>query len=131
MRPSGAGDMIDISHFRLHERIYESETSIIFRSQRLADAQPVVVKLLKHDYVPPELAAWLRREYEITRNFQHTGIIKAYELLSEQHRWAIILEDFGGDSLHQLQLAVSCPCPISWIWRSRLPMRLGMSISSG
>ncbi len=53
--------------------------------------------MLKQDY-PTELTRY-KQEYEITRNLNLDGVVKAYDLSSYQNTLVMILEYFGGESL--------------------------------
>ena len=69
--------------------------------------RPVILKTLNYAYPPPEKIAWFKREYDLTRSLSETmeGVAKAYHLHTDQNRWVMALEDFGGASLAQLELA--------------------------
>lgn len=95
--------MRNISGYQITEQLYESENSVVYRAYRESDNEPVILKLLKEAYPSPELIAWFTREYEVTRNLNIPGIIKAYALETEQHNWIMVLED-GGESLRRLEL---------------------------
>ncbi len=94
--------MLTISGYQITEQLYESANSLIYHGQRQADSQPVVLKMLKQAYPPPEKIAWFKREYEITKSLDLTGVVEAYSLESDRNRWVMVLEDFGGESLKQL-----------------------------
>uniref|UniRef100_A0A7C3ZLG2 GAF domain-containing protein n=1 Tax=Planktothricoides sp. SpSt-374 TaxID=2282167 RepID=A0A7C3ZLG2_9CYAN len=91
-----------IPGYQINEQIYESTNSLIYRGKRLDPEQAVIVKMLKQAYPPPEKIAWFKREYEMTRSLSPLGVVEAYSFYSDRDRWAIILEDFGGESLKQL-----------------------------
>ena len=67
--------------------------------------RPMVLKVLNNLYPSPERIATFKLEYEILRDLNLPGVIKAYELKKEQQHWFIALEDFGGESLANLRLA--------------------------
>ncbi|HXV97932.1 MAG TPA: protein kinase, partial [Anaerolineae bacterium] len=101
------------SGYRVNEAIYESRNSLIFRGHKQADNQPVILKMLKQAYPTPEKIAWFKREYERTKNLNPSpdakqalrGVVEAYSLETDQQRWVMALEDFGGESLVRLGLA--------------------------
>ncbi len=95
--------MSTISGYEVLEKLYESTNSLVYRGRRIVDSQPVILKMLKQAYPPPEKIAWFKREYEITKNLQLTGVPNAYSLENDQNCWVIVLEDFGGESLEQMQ----------------------------
>ena len=103
-----------IPGYHVNEGLYESSNSLIQRGRREEDNQPVILKILKQTYPPPEKIAWFKREYEIIRSLNPStssatatlpGVIQAYSLENYQNRWVMILEDFGGESLTRLGLA--------------------------
>ncbi|MEG5016492.1 MULTISPECIES: AAA family ATPase [unclassified Microcoleus] len=94
--------MIEINGYQILTQIYESTNSTIYRGIRQQDNQAVILKFLKEDYPTPSELVRYKQEYEITRNLNIDGVIKAYELKPYQMTLCIILEDFGASSLKQL-----------------------------
>ncbi|MEG4534835.1 AAA family ATPase [Microcoleus sp. D2_18a_D3] len=94
--------MIEINGYQILTQIYESTNSTIYRGIRQQDNQAVILKFLKEDYPTPSELVRYKQEYEITRNLNLDGVIKAYELKPYQRTLCIILEDFGASSLKQL-----------------------------
>ncbi len=80
-------------------QIHDTPASQVLRAKRDADAAPVILKILKPAYPSAERLAWFKQEYERLRSLAAPGIVQAHDLLCEQHTWAIVLEDIGGDSL--------------------------------
>ncbi|MFB2919716.1 ATP-binding protein [Aerosakkonema funiforme] len=97
--------MINFPNYKNTEKIHESDNSIIYRGQRKLDNKTIIFKILKETYPSPEKLAQFKREYEITRNLNLPGVVKAYSLESHENHWVMLLEDFGGKSLAQLKLA--------------------------
>ncbi|MBD1922696.1 AAA family ATPase [Microcoleus sp. FACHB-831] len=94
--------MIKIPGYQILTQIYESINSKIYRAIREQDNRAVILKVLKEDYPTPNKLTQYKQEYEITRNFNLAGVIKAFALLPYQKTLVIILEDFGASSLQQL-----------------------------
>ncbi|MFB8796507.1 MAG: AAA family ATPase [Microcoleus sp.] len=94
--------MIEINGYQTIAQIYESNNSIVYRGIRQQDNLPIILKMLKQDYPTPAQLTHYRQEYEITRNLNLEGVIKAYSLEEYQRTLVIILEDFGGNSLKRL-----------------------------
>ncbi|MEG4235167.1 AAA family ATPase [Microcoleus sp. Pol11C3] len=94
--------MIKINGYQILTQIYESTNSTVYRGIRQQDNQAVILKFLKEDYPTPSELVRYKQEYEITRNLNLDGVIKAYELKPYQRTLCIILEDFGASSLKQL-----------------------------
>lgn len=83
--------------------IYEATTTVIYRAYSKVNGHSVVIKLLKAEYPTVKEIAQIKHEYEIIQNLNITGVIKAHELISYDNGYsnglALILEDFGGESL--------------------------------
>ena len=99
--------MSHISGYRIHETIYESPSTLVYRGQRERDGWAVVIKELRKEYPSPEARLRYRQEYEIARALNLYGVITAYSLEASQHTLAIVFEDFGGQSL-QHSLRTQC-----------------------
>jgi serine/threonine protein kinase len=82
--------------------IYESANSLVYRGVREGDDEAVILKVLKEDYPTPEELRRYKQEYDISRNLNFSGVIKAYNLEPYQRTLAIVLEDFGASSLNLL-----------------------------
>jgi len=94
--------MRHIAGYQIHEQIYESLSSLVYRGRRERDGQTVILKVLKEDYPSPEERLRYRQEYEMTRSLKLDGVIKAYSLEKYHNTLVMALEDFGGQSLQRL-----------------------------
>ncbi|MEH2296427.1 trifunctional serine/threonine-protein kinase/ATP-binding protein/sensor histidine kinase [Nostoc sp.] len=97
--------MLTLSGYKIIDQIYDSSNSLIYRGYREADEQPVILKTLRDAYPSPERIACYQREYDIIHNLHLAGVVQVYALETHQQRPVLVLEDFGGSSLAQLQLA--------------------------
>ncbi|MDM8515429.1 AAA family ATPase [Desulfobacterales bacterium HSG16] len=96
--------MITLQGFEIKELLYESNRSSIYRGMRKKDLKPVIIKLLNKEYPSSRKIANFRREYEMTQNICEEGIIKVYSLEKYMNSLAMIMEDFGGESLKSLKI---------------------------
>ncbi|MGB7443741.1 MAG: ATP-binding sensor histidine kinase [Coleofasciculaceae cyanobacterium] len=94
--------MITLPGYQVLSQIYESANSLVYRAIREEDNQAVILKVLKEDYPTPSELTRYKQEYEITRNLNLEGVVKAYGLEPYQRTLVIILEDFGASSLKLL-----------------------------
>ncbi len=95
--------MRTISGYHILERIYDGSGSVVYRAQSDSDETTVIVKVLNKPYPTREEIVRYRREFQITRSLQDLpGIIKVYDLKEHQNTLALILEDFGADSLDRI-----------------------------
>lgn len=105
--------MHSVFGYQITELLYESKNSLVYRGLRPVDHKSVVLKLLRDEQPSPETIAWFKREFERTRKLYSApgmekggnGIIEAYALETFDHRWVMVLEDFGGESLNRLRYA--------------------------
>ena len=97
--------MITIPGYQFLTQIYESANSLVYRGIQESGNQPVILKVLKEDYPTPSELTRYKQEYEITRNLNIDGVVKAYGLEPIERTLAIILEDFGATSLNLLKEA--------------------------
>ena len=103
LTPGNLLNMLTLTGYSITEPLHESANSFIYRAIREKDNQPVVLKLLKQEYPPPEKIAWFKRESETTQALTDlAGVINVYGLENDQNRWYLVLEDFSGHSLDRL-----------------------------
>jgi serine/threonine protein kinase len=72
--------MITIPGYQILAQIYESANSLVYRGKREQDNQCVILKVLKEDYPTPQELTRYKQEYEITRNLNTDGVVKAEKL---------------------------------------------------
>ena len=94
--------MTAILGYEILEKLYESDGSLVYRGKRSPDKKLVILKILKQEYPNLEAIARFKQEYEILRNLNLPGVVKAYSLERYQNSLAIIFEDFGAKSLQVL-----------------------------
>ena len=92
-------EMISLPGYQILEQISESASSAIYRGIRGRDDRPVILKVLKAEYPTPLELERYQQEYEILRTLDIEGVIKVYGLECDRRSIALILEDFGGQSL--------------------------------
>ncbi|MGA7936455.1 MAG: AAA family ATPase [Kovacikia sp.] len=93
--------MISVPDYQVFEKLYESDRSLVYRAQRVSDQTSVVLKVLRQEYPSPAAIARFQTEYDILQSLDLEGVVKAYSLESHHQSPAIVLEDFGGESLHR------------------------------
>src|SRR5919202_6862851 len=93
---------IALPGYQILSQISKSANSLVYRGIREEDNKIVILKVLKQEYPTPQELTRYKQEYEITRNLNLDGVVKAYSLEPYQRTLVIILEDFGASSLRQL-----------------------------
>ncbi|MCE2672880.1 MAG: AAA family ATPase, partial [Microcystis sp. 53598_E5] len=91
--------MIVLNGYDILAQIYESVNSEVYRAIRIADNQPVMLKILKQEYPTAQELTHYKQEYKTICGLNFEGAIKAYGLETYRRTPVIILEDFGGISL--------------------------------
>ena len=94
--------MITVPGYQIFAQIYETANSLVYRGIREQDNQAVIFEVLKEDHPMPSELTRYKQEYEITRNLNLEGVVKAYTLETYQKTLVIIFEDLGGSFLAQL-----------------------------
>ncbi|QDZ38737.1 AAA family ATPase [Euhalothece natronophila Z-M001] len=98
-----------LSGYTIQETIAQRTHTIIFRGIRETDQQPVIIKRLKADNPDLKQIQRLQHEYEVTKNLDDEGVVKSYSLEPDGNSLALILEDFGGQSLSEYLLGYELP----------------------
>src|SRR5919202_2026961 len=93
---------IALPGYQILTQISKSANSLVYRGIREEDNKIVILKVLKQEYPTPQELTRYKQEYEITRNLNLDGVVKAYSLEPYQRTLVIILEDFGASSLKRL-----------------------------
>ena len=88
--------------YQIGTSISDGFNTSVYRGMRESDEQPVIIKILKAEFPTLEQITRLKNEYKITQHLQVESIVRAYSLETYQNRLALILEDFGGNSLSQI-----------------------------
>ena len=101
-----------LEKYEVGEQIFASVNSTVYRGRRLADGQPVILKLLNLDYPSPKQLASYRQEYEILRRLKHEGVVRVFALEEIEHRPVLVLEDFGGIPLHRWYAKARSQSPV-------------------
>ncbi|MBW4495515.1 MAG: AAA family ATPase [Oscillatoria princeps RMCB-10] len=98
--------MLALSGYKIAEEIQRGVGTVIYRGIRERDGKPVIVKVLQSEYPTLEEITRLRQEYNIAHPLDCPGIVKAYSLEKYRNGFALILEDFGGQSLKQAMAGI-------------------------
>ncbi|MBD1884973.1 ATP-binding sensor histidine kinase [Microcoleus vaginatus] len=91
--------MFFIAGYEYLEKLHDSLITLVYRARRIRDGQPVVIKILKKAYPSSQDIYVFKHQYELMKDLDSEGIIKAYSLEKSNNYIAIVLEDFGANSL--------------------------------
>ncbi len=93
--------MID-NKYQFVSQLYNSPNTTIHRAIQKQDHKSVILKKLNKEHPSPLEIALFHREYKITKDFNLSGVIKAYDFIENNNSYLFVLEDFGGISLNHL-----------------------------
>ena len=96
--------MVSISGYQIKEQLYNGSRTLVYRAIREGDRKPVVIKLLKNPFPDFNELLQFRNQYTIAKNLDIPGIVIFYSLEPYQNSYALVMEDFGGISLHEYML---------------------------
>jgi len=91
--------MPNLSAYKLGERLHEGRRFDVVRATA-PDGKSVVLKVLRELHPSTERIARFRHEFDTLTNLDSPHIVAGYELVTDQRRWALVQEDFGGSALH-------------------------------
>ncbi|HEX9005804.1 MAG TPA: protein kinase, partial [Bacteroidota bacterium] len=91
-----------IVNYEITAKLYESACTLVWRGRRIADGEPVVLKILKPEAATEEALASFRREFGIVSKVALPGVVRAYGLEEYRGSPMMVLEDMGGESLDRL-----------------------------
>jgi len=94
--------VIDIPDYRIVEKIFESDNTLVYRARLDDDDSPVILKILKEGYPTPEEFIRYKREYEVTRSLYLKGVVKVLGFERYKDTVFIVFEDIGATSLDKL-----------------------------
>ena len=86
----------------LEELASGDSSTLFYRASRRTDDTPVILKMLRNAYATPLERASFQWEYDLLRNLDVPGIVRAYDLTSYEGRPVVVLADPGGQTLAEL-----------------------------
>lgn len=93
--------MLIIGNNQVTEKIYQSNTSIVYRAQNQELNKSVVLKLLNTSRPSPEQLEQFTQEFNILNSFSSEGIVQGYQLEEYNDGLLITMEDFYGVPLSE------------------------------
>lgn len=104
--------MLSMKGYQFSENIFESNHSLVFRGVRESDDRPVIIKILNKEFPTTKELAEFKREFKITKKLDLPGVAKVLNLEKYQNSLALIVEDFGAESLAKHLLGQIMPLDI-------------------
>src|SRR5215207_12603 len=94
---------IDVSHYRLLDRLGEGGMGVVYRAEDVRLGRQVAVKLLRTDgSTPSDWFARFEREARLASSLQHPHICTIHELGEHEGQPFIAMERLEGETVRQL-----------------------------
>jgi len=94
--------MITLPNYQIIELIGEGVKTNVYHAISIPDSKLVVIKILKTEYPELKDIAALKHEYELIKNLDIPGVVKAHGFEKYNNCFALVLEEFDGTSLHKV-----------------------------
>ncbi|WP_437917135.1 AAA family ATPase [Sorangium sp. So ce302] len=94
--------MSAVSRYTITETLHEGQWTRLLRAVRSADGLPVILKVLDPRRSRPQDIERLKNEYAIGKPLDHEAVVAPLALETHEGLPALVMEDFGGESLDHL-----------------------------
>ncbi|OHD15264.1 MAG: hypothetical protein A2Y34_06000 [Spirochaetes bacterium GWC1_27_15] len=94
--------MVLIEGYTIKEKLFESSRTTVYRGIKDKENLAVIIKVLKLEYPTPEEITKFKREYELGKHLNIEGVVKTYYVEKCHNTFALVLEDFGGESIAKM-----------------------------
>ena len=91
--------MYDLAGFHKIDQLYTGNRTLVYRAVRIADRQPVIVKVLRNLYPSFNELVRFRNQYAIACNLEHPAIVRPCALETYGNRYALVMPDDGAIAL--------------------------------
>ncbi|MFM7602834.1 MAG: protein kinase domain-containing protein, partial [Pseudanabaena sp.] len=98
--PTQSSDrFLSIQGYQIEQQIYAGSRTIVYRGIRIADSQPVVLKILRNDRPTHQDLLRLQNHYTIAKNLNSQGIVKPIGLENYGNGYILVMPDQGYSAL--------------------------------
>ena len=91
--------MLNVPGFTITEQLHQGSRAVVYRARRAQDDLPVVLKAPRAPRPTLEEAGRLQAELRLGQLVQHPAVVRYHELIWDQHRPVLVIEDIGGEAL--------------------------------
>ncbi|MDQ3231322.1 MAG: AAA family ATPase, partial [Pseudobdellovibrionaceae bacterium] len=104
--------MLQIPGYDIHQKIYDSANSLIYRGIRREDGRPVILKRPKKEIPSADDLARSYHEFELLNSLTIGGVPKVFEFFQQGSDVCLITEDVGGHALSDISALGTLPMPL-------------------
>src|SRR5262245_17682272 len=90
---------MNIPNYNILSVVYKGGNRITYQALRIEDKLKVVLKTSLSEYPTQQELANLKHEYGLLKELSILGIITAHDLINQQNRFFLVLEDIRGKTL--------------------------------
>ncbi|WP_295055072.1 protein kinase [Sulfuricurvum sp.] len=91
-------------HYQIIDTLHENISTVVYRARRTADAQTVIVKMLKPGEITEHRVSQFMNEQQILSSLKSPDIVKLIEIVALPTEYLHVFEDIGGNSLYEMLL---------------------------
>jgi len=88
--------------YEIIEHVAETPHSLVYRARREGQTSTVIIKNLRTEYSTPAEVARFKHEFDLIRGLDIDGIVRVLEVIDDEGRVALVMEDFGGVTLKEI-----------------------------
>ena len=93
--------------YSIKRKMQEDNDTILYKGYDNIGGHPVLIKLLKKEYVTAEDIESLEHEFIITEGIANNGVLKVLKVIKDGKSAGLIMEEFSGEALQTLFLKQS------------------------
>ena len=87
--------MISVDDYTLIEKLHKSYKTLVYRARRNSDNVSVILKILTIDHNNRKEISRLEREFNIIKNLDISGVVRAYDLEKKENTTVLVLDPFS------------------------------------
>lgn len=91
--------MVSFGGYDLSEATHTTASCTLHKARHTATGEAVILKVLAADVPSPTQVARIRHEYSLLDRIRHPNVIRSRGVVRHGSKVALVLEDFGGQSL--------------------------------
>ncbi|OCT15646.1 hypothetical protein A8709_16420 [Paenibacillus pectinilyticus] len=91
--------MLILPDYEMIRQIYQGERNVLYRAVHKQTGEKVIIKTLRSDFPVARDLTRLKREYEIGKMLDFSGVVQPLSLPKYHNSVALVMEDFDGETL--------------------------------